>query len=130
MISYKKSRSILKISKISIGNEIVDVNNCLNRVTSSNIFSTSNNPSANNAAFDGFAVSSKDTKNLSKKKSRLFRILGLIVAGNKPYKKKIFSNWNNEVNIPRVYTTFIEKSYLSHDKTKIFFLTQKEIWPC
>ena len=94
MISYKKSRSILKISKISIGNEIVDVNNCLNRVTSSNIVSTSNNPSANNAAFDGFAVSSKDTKNLNKKKSRLFRILGLIVAGNKPYKKskKIFSN--------------------------------------
>ena len=89
MISYKKSRSILKISKISIGNEIVDVNNCLNRVTSSNIVSTSNNPSANNAAFDGFAVSSKDTKNLSKKKSRLFRILGLIVAGNKPYKKKV-----------------------------------------
>ena len=82
MISYKQSRNKLKRSKIIIKDEIIKSSNCLNRVSASNIFSKSNNPAADNAAFDGFVINSKNTKNLNKKKSKLFKILGTIAAGD------------------------------------------------
>ena len=63
MISYKKSINILKKSKIIIKDEIIKSNDCFNRVVASNIFSRTNNPLADNAAFDGFAINSRDTKN-------------------------------------------------------------------
>ena len=88
MISYKNSIRILKKSKIKIGNEILDVDNCINRVSANNIFSKVNNPAADNAAFDGYVIKSKDTKNLNKKKSRIFKILGTIGAGDKTIKRK------------------------------------------
>ena len=68
MISYKQSINELRNSRIVIKEEFVKSNNSLNRVTASNIFSKTNNPSANNAAFDGFVINSRDTKNLNKKK--------------------------------------------------------------
>ena len=86
MISYKQSRKILKDSKIIIKNEMVKSSNCINRVAAENILSKSNNPLENNAAFDGFAINSKDTKNL-KKKGKLFKIIGVVSAGDKPSKK-------------------------------------------
>ena len=73
MINYKQSIKILKRSKIKIKNEIVKSNDCLNRVVAINIFSKKNNPLADNAAFDGFAINSKDTKNLTKKKINYLR---------------------------------------------------------
>ena len=88
MISYKQSRKILKNSKILIKDETIKSSDCLNRVSSSNIFSKANNPAADNAAFDGFAINSVDTKNLSKTKSKLFKIIGTIAAGDKPSNKK------------------------------------------
>ena len=87
MISYKKARTILKNSKILIGNELIKSSNCINRVAAENILSKTNNPLENNAAFDGFAINSKDTKSL-KKKGKLFKIMGIISAGDKPTKKK------------------------------------------
>ena len=89
MISYKQSINILNRSKIIIKDEIIKSNDCLNRVVAKNIFSKANNPLADNAAFDGFAINSKDTKNLNKKNSKLFKIIGTIAAGNKPLKKKL-----------------------------------------
>ena len=89
MISYKQSRNILKKSKIMIGSEILKSDNCLNRVSASNIFCKFNNPTVNNSAFDGYAINSIETKNLSKAKSKLFKILGTIAAGDKPLNKKI-----------------------------------------
>ena len=89
MISYKQSINELKNSRIVIKEEFVKSNNSLNRVTASNIFSKTNNPSANNAAFDGFVINSRDTKNLNKKKSKLFKIVGTIAAGDKPLNKKV-----------------------------------------
>ena len=68
MISYKQSKRILKNSKIRIKDEIIRTNNCLNRISSENIKSNANNPLGDNAAFDGYAINSKDTKNLNKKK--------------------------------------------------------------
>ena len=68
MISYKESIKILKKSNIFIKDEIIKTNDCLNRVVAHDIKSNVNNPMADNAAFDGFAINSKDTKNLNKKK--------------------------------------------------------------
>ena len=89
MINYKLSKNKLKKSKILIKDEVIKTVSCLNRVSDSNVYSKVNNPAANNAAFDGFAINSKDTKNLNKKKNKLFKILGTIAAGTKPLNKKL-----------------------------------------
>ena len=89
MISYKQSKRILKNSKIRIKDEIIRTNNCLNRISSENIKSNANNPLGDNAAFDGYAINSKDTKNLNKKKIKLFKILRTVAAGDKPNHRKI-----------------------------------------
>ena len=89
MTSYKHSRKILKNSKIKIKDENIKSTNCLNRVSASNVLSGVNNPAGDNAAFDGYAINSNDTKNLNKKKNKLFKIIGTIAAGNKPLNKKI-----------------------------------------
>ncbi len=89
MISYKQSIKKLKKSKIKIGNEIINSINSLYRVSATNILSKVNNPAADNAAFDGYAINSKDTKKLNKKNSRFFKIMGTIAAGNKPLNKRL-----------------------------------------
>ena len=88
MISYKRAKKILKSSKIIIQNELVKSSDCLNRVAAQDILSKSNNPAGDNAAFDGYAINSKDTNNLNKNKGRLFRIIGVVAAGDKPNKKR------------------------------------------
>jgi len=85
MINYNQAKAILNKAKIKISDEIINTTDSLNRVSALNIKSQSNHPADNNAAFDGFAVRSKDTKNLSQK----FKIIGSIAAGHKPFKKKI-----------------------------------------
>ena len=87
MISYKRSRKILNNSKIVIGNEMIKSINCINRVTAKDVFTKKDNPAENNAAFDGYAIDSKDTNKINKKKGKLFKIVGLIAAGDKPPKK-------------------------------------------
>ena len=89
MISYQNSKRILKKSTIKIKNETILSVNSLNRISSSNIYSKFNYPSSDNAAFDGYAINSNDTKNLNKNKSKVFKIIGSIAAGKKPFKKKI-----------------------------------------
>ncbi|MDB2474345.1 molybdopterin molybdotransferase MoeA [bacterium] len=89
MISYEQSKKILKKAVIKIKDESIVSVSSLNRVTSSNIYSKINYPTANNAAFDGFAVNSSDTKKISKKLPKEFKIIGSIAAGSKPFKKKI-----------------------------------------
>jgi len=88
MISYSKSKAILKKSIIKLGDEFINTDNCLNRVTSKNIYVNSFYPSGNNAAFDGYAVKSSDTSKLNKKKFVRFKIIGTIAAGKNLYKKK------------------------------------------
>ena len=111
MISYKQSINELKKSKILIKDEIIKSVNCLNRVSASNIFNKANNPAADNAAFDGFAINSYDTKNLSKKKSKLFKIIGSVAAGDKPLNKKLKNFQTVEIMtggiIPKGFNTII-----------------------
>ena len=89
MISYEQSKKILKKAKIKVKDESVISVNSLNRVTSSNIYSDINYPADDNAAFDGFAINSNDTKKINKKLPKEFKIIGSIAAGAKPFKKSI-----------------------------------------
>ncbi len=89
MINYRQAKNILKKAKIKIKDEEILINKALNRVLAKDIFSPSDHPLGNNAAFDGFAINSNDTKHLSKKNSKGFKIIGSIAAGTKPYNKKI-----------------------------------------
>ena len=89
MISYLNSRRILNKGKIKIKNETILSVNSLNRVCSKNIYAKFNYPSGDNAAFDGYAINSNDTKNLNRNKSKAFKIIGSISAGKKPLNKRI-----------------------------------------
>ena len=89
MINYQQAKNILKKAKIKIQDEEILIKNSLNRVIAKDIVSPSNHPLGDNAAFDGFAINSKDTQNINKKNSKQFRILGSIAAGNKPFNKKV-----------------------------------------
>ncbi len=111
MISYKNSLNILRKSQLKIGDEIINSSNCLNRISASNIFSKVDNPAANNAAFDGFAINSNDTKKINKNKFRLFKILGTVAAGDKPLNRKIKKFQTVEIMtggiIPKGFNTII-----------------------
>ena len=89
MIHYKKARLELKKNKIKIYSEKVSAENSINRISAVNLNSPNNYPAANNTAFDGFAINSKETKNLSKKKSLKFKIIKTLAAGDNPNIKKV-----------------------------------------
>ena len=134
MISYKKSIEILKKSKIFIKNENVKIHNCLNRVVANAIKSKVNNPSADNSAFDGFVIRSSETKNLSKKNNKLFKILGTIAAGDKPKNKKIKKFQTFEIMtgglIPKGFDTIIpieQINFYPNKKNPKYILVDKRI---
>ena len=89
MISYQYSKKVLKKAIIKIKDENIKSVNSLSRVVSSNVICGINYPTGDNAAFDGYAINSQDTKNIKKNLPKKFKIIGLIAAGNKPFKKKI-----------------------------------------
>ena len=89
MNSYKSALSKLKRNKISIKDEIVSIKESLNRVSTSDIVSPVNYPVCDNTAFDGYAVNSKETKSLSSKNIKKFKIIKTIAAGDNPNIKKI-----------------------------------------
>ena len=93
MKSYNQAKKILSKAKLNIKDEIVDIKYALNRIVSENILSKVNYPAGDNAAFDGFVVRAQDTKKLSKKNVKNFKILGSLAAGDKPKftNKKKFS---------------------------------------
>ena len=89
MIDYKKAITKIKTNKIKINSEIILSVNSINRVSSSDVYSPSDYPAANNSSFDGYAINSKETKSLTKKKFKKFRILKTIAAGDNPKIKKV-----------------------------------------
>ena len=89
MINYQQAKNILRKAKIKIQDEEISIKNSLNRVLAKDVISSSDYPLGNNAAFDGFAINSNDTKNINKKNIKYFKIVGSIAAGTKPFKKKI-----------------------------------------
>ena len=89
MLSYEQSKKILKKAKIKIKDEKINSIKSLNRVVSSNVYCNINYPTGDNAAFDGYAINSKDTNQIKKNSQKQFKIIGSIAAGSKPLKKKI-----------------------------------------
>ena len=89
MNTYKSALNKLKKNKVLIKNEFVSIKDSLNRVSASNVNSPFNYPTSNNTAFDGFAVNSKETKSLSFKNIKKFKIIKTIAAGDNPNIKKI-----------------------------------------
>ncbi len=107
MIDYKKAIIKIKRNKIKINSEKILSINSINRVSSSNVYSPSNYPAANNSSFDGYAINSKETKNLTKKKFKKFRILKTIAAGDNPNIKKV----QNHSTIEVMTGAIIQKPY-------------------
>ena len=89
MIHYKKALLNLKKNKIKIKSEIISVENSLNRISSLNLNSPNNYPAANNTAFDGFAINSKETIKINNKNSIKFKIIKILAAGDNPKIKRI-----------------------------------------
>jgi len=125
MISYQYSKRILKKATIKIKDEDIKSTDSLNRVVSKNVYSGINYPSGDNAAFDGYAINSNDTKNIKKNSPKKFKIIGLIAAGNKPFKKKIKKYDTVEIMtggiIPKGFDTIIpiEKIIFYQNKKNI-----------
>ena len=134
MISYQNSKRILKKGIIKIKDESILSTNSLNRVSSSNIYSKFNYPSGDNAAFDGYAINSKDTKEVKKNKSKAFKIIGTIAAGKKPFKKRINKYETVEIMtggiIPKGFDTIIpieRINFYPNKKIRKFILIDKKV---
>ena len=84
MISYDKALKILKKNRIKIKSENILSKKAVGRVSSENVYSPCDYPSANNTAFDGFAINSLDTENLNKNNTRKFKIIKTLAAGDNP----------------------------------------------
>jgi len=119
MIQYKEAKNIIEKISFKLGNEKISTLNSINRVCAFNIKSPSVNPLHNNTAFDGFAVVAKETKGLSKKNSKRFKIIKTIAAGDSPKVKKYFKNSAIEIMtgglVPRMFD-----SVLAVEKAKYF----------
>ena len=89
MIQYKKALLKLKKNKIKIKSELISAENSLNRISALDINSPNNYPAANNTAFDGFAINSKETNKINNKNTIKFRIIKTLAAGDNPKIKKI-----------------------------------------
>jgi len=134
MISYQYSKKVLKKAIIKIKDENIKSINSLNRVVSSNISCDINYPTGDNAAFDGYAINSQDTKNIKKSLSKKFKIIGLIAAGNKPFKKKIKRYDAVEIMtggiIPKGFDTIIpieQIIFYPNENNKKYILINKKI---
>ena len=89
MKSYYEALKIINKSNLKISDEDVKVHKSLSRVCSKNIYSKYNYPAENSTSLDGFAINSKETKNIIKRKFKKFKVVGSIYAGSKNLKIKI-----------------------------------------
>ena len=132
MKSYKDTLKILNKSNIKISDELIKSADSLNRISSANIYSNYNYPSTDNSSLDGFAINSRDTTNISKKKFKKFKIIGSISAGAKPMKKILKKNQAVEIMtggiLPRGSNCVIpvEKCSLIRDKQNKYILIKQK----
>ena len=124
MIKYQKAIKIINKISLKISDEKISTLNSLNRVCSKNVLSSTKNPLSNNTAFDGFALLAKETKGLSRKKFKKFKILKSLAAGDNPKIKNYQKNSSIEVMtgaiIPKPFDTIIPV-----EKVKYFPSRQK-----
>ena len=134
MIDYKKAQKILANSKINIKNEIILAKNSINRISAKNIYSPTNYPAGNNTAFDGYAISSKETSRASSKNIKKFKILKTLAAGDNPRIKNVKKFSTIEVMtgalIPKPFDTVIPIEVIDfypNKKNPKFILINKKI---
>ena len=89
MNSYQSALKKIKKNKLLIKNEKVKIKNSLNRIAAKDVLSSTNYPASNNTAFDGFAINSKETRFLSNSKTKKFKIIKTLAAGDNPNIKRI-----------------------------------------
>jgi len=134
MINYKKAQNILIKSKLKIKDQLVESSKSLNRINVSDIYSSVNYPAGTNAAFDGFAINSKETNKLNKKNLQKFKILKSISAGDNPKLNKIKKFETVEVMtgalIPKFFDTIIpieQIIFYPENKNKKFIVIDAKI---
>ena len=134
MINYKKAKNILMKSKIKIKDELIDASKSINRINVLDIYCSVNYPAGTNAAFDGFAINSKETNKLNKDNSQNFKILKTISAGDNPKLNRINKFEVVEVMtgalIPKFFDTIIpiEKIiFYPNNKNKKYIVINKKI---
>ena len=135
MKSYSQALKILKKNKIKFDIEKINSLKSLNRISAVNIYSKTHYPASNNSAFDGFAINSKETRNLNTKRIRLFKILGSVAAGSKPKSKKIKKFETYEIMtggiLPKGFDAVIPKEqvvlYPNKKNAKFISINQKII---
>ena len=130
MINYNQAKKILIKSKIKIKDEFIDPSKSINRVNVLDIYSTVNYPAGTNAAFDGFAINSKDTNKLNKNNSQNFKILKTISAGDNPRLNKVKKYETVEVMtgalIPKGFDTIIPiEKIIFHPSNKYISIDNK-----
>ena len=133
MRSYNSALSKLKKNNLFIKNETISIKKALNRVSSLDIFTKNMYPSSDNTAFDGFAVNSKETFHLSNKKTKKFKIIKTLSAGDNPKINKIPKNSSIEVMtgaiIKKPFDTVIPiekiQFYPNNKKPKYIILDKK-----
>ena len=84
MITYQEAMSLIDKVSLKLPNEKISILNSVSRVCTEDVLSPSTNPSSNNSAFDGFAVIAQETEGLSSQKTKRFKILRTIAAGDEP----------------------------------------------
>ena len=84
MITYQEAISLIDKVSLKLPNEKISILNSVSRICTEDVLSPSTNPSSNNSAFDGFAVIAKETEGLSSQKTKRFKILRTIAAGDEP----------------------------------------------
>ena len=131
MNSYNSALNKLKRNNISIKNEIVSIKKLLNRVVAKDVISPSNYPLCDNTSLDGYAVNSKETNSLNYKKSKKFKIIKTIAAGDNPNIKNIPKFSAIEVMtgsiIPKPFDTIIpiEQAQLFSNNSKYKYIILK-----
>jgi len=130
MINYSQAKKILIKSKIKIKNELINPSNSVNRINVLDIYCTVNYPAGTNAAFDGFAINSKDTNKLNKNNPQKFKILKTISAGDNPKLNTIKKYETVEVMtgalIPKGFDTIIPiEKIIFHSNNKYININNK-----
>ena len=111
MISYNKAIRLIHKNSFTLPLKKIVIEKALNMICAKDIFSPSRYPSFNNSAFDGFALASKETKGLNSKRTKKFRILKTIAAGENPkinkYKKNSVVEIMTGALVPRQFDTIL-----------------------
>ena len=122
MIKYQEAIKIINKISLDLPDEKISTLDSLNRVCAKNILSQSKNPLSDNTAFDGFALLSKETKGLSRRKIKKFKILKSIGAGDDPKIKKYEKNSSVEIMtgavIPIPYDSIIPVEKIEYFPSK------------